>query len=485
MHVHFVAVAGTGMGALAGLCRAAGHRVTGSDVAFYPPMGDALRAWGIETLEGFSPDHLAPAPDLVVIGNVCRPANVEARAAIDRGLRYVSMPGALAELFLRDRKSLVVAGTHGKTTTSSLLAYLLHAVGADPGFLVGGIPGDFPTSYRIGHVGGPFVIEGDEYDSAFFEKSPKMWQYLPSGAIVTSIEHDHIDIYPTLESYLAAFTGFVERMPDGAALVVAADDPRVRAVVRDARRLRVIGYGVEGDDTADLSPRWVASPRIEGTRRLFDLRRDGSLVGTARTPLSGLHNVRNATAAIALAHEACDVPIDALLGALEGFRGVRRRQELVADVAGVSIYDDFAHHPTAVRETVRALRERHPAGRLAAVFEPRSATASRRLHQDEYTHAFDDAHLTLLAPVGRPEIPAPERLDVEAIARELRSRGREASAPESLDAIVAALVGWARPGDAIALFSNGAFGGIHAKLRAALEAAPPSASSDGRRSATP
>lgn len=473
LHVHFVAVAGTGMGALAGLCAAAGYRVTGSDVAFYPPMGDALRAWGIETREGFGAHNLEPEPDLVVIGNVCRPHNVEARAAIDGGLRYQSLPGALAELFLRDRKSLVVAGTHGKTTTSTLLAYLLHAAGADPGFLVGGIPSDFTTSYRVGHSGGPFVVEGDEYDSAFFEKSPKLWQYLPAAAIVTSIEHDHIDIYPTLDSYLAAFTGFIARLPASSALVVAAHDPLVREVVRGAKHTRVIGYAVEGDDTGDLAPRWVASARLDGTSRLFDLRRDGVLVGTARSPLSGLHNVRNALAAIALAHEACAVPIDVLLHALEGFRGVRRRQELVGTVAGVSIYDDFAHHPTAVRETVRALRERHPAGRLAAVFEPRSATASRRIHQSEYVGAFVDADLTVLAPVGRPEIPLSEKLDVAAIARELEARGRCAHAPADVDAIVSLLASWARPGDAIALLSNGAFGGIHARLLVALGTAPP------------
>ncbi|MCC6873201.1 MAG: UDP-N-acetylmuramate:L-alanyl-gamma-D-glutamyl-meso-diaminopimelate ligase, partial [Sandaracinaceae bacterium] len=397
MHVHLIGVSGTGMGALAGLLRAAGHHVTGSDVAFQPPMGDALARWGVETRRGYDPANLEPAPDLVVVGNVCRPDHVEARAAIDRGLRYASLPATLAELFLAEREPIVVAGTHGKTTTTSLLAYLLDRAGLDPGLLVGGVARDFEGA-RIGHTGGPFVVEGDEYDSAFFEKSPKLWQYLPSGAIVTSIEHDHIDIYPTLATYLAAFTGFVERMAEGSPLVVAADDPLVRDVVRGAGHVRVIGYAIEGDDTGDVVPRWVATPRLDGTARVFDLRRDGALVGTALTPMAGLHNVRNATAAIALAHEACDVPIDALLRALEGFRGVRRRQELVASIGGVSVYDDFAHHPTAVRETVRALRERHPSGRIAAVFEPRSATASRRIHQAAYVEAFDDAHLTVLAP---------------------------------------------------------------------------------------
>src|SRR5215510_9601446 len=246
MHVHLIGVAGTGMGSLAGLLKKAGHRVTGSDSAFYPPMGDALARWGIETLQGFDPQHLVPPPDLVVVGNVCRPSNVEARAAIDGGLPYKSFPAALRQMFLEQRRSFVVAGTHGKTTTSALLAFLLDRTGHAPGFLFGGIAADFPESFRAGRSGGPFVVEGDEYDSAFFEKTPKFWQYAPEIAVIHAIEHDHIDIYPDMASYRAAFQRFVALIPQHGLLVANAADAEVRAVAEGAA-CRVSFYALDGE----------------------------------------------------------------------------------------------------------------------------------------------------------------------------------------------------------------------------------------------
>jgi len=456
------------MGSLAGLLRRAGYRVTGSDTAFYPPIGERLAEWGVETHSGYDAAHLQPRPDLVIVGNVCRKDNVEARAAIDGGFSYVSMPGALEQLFLSDRPSLVVAGTHGKTTTTALVAHLLRAAGKEPGYLIGGVPRDFPESFALGGSGAPFVIEGDEYDSAFFEKQPKFFRYRPQAAIVTSVEHDHIDIYPTMDSYRAAFAGLVERIPKDGLLVAFAGDPEVRALARSAR-CQVRFYAVQGDDTGDMVPEWLAAPALpEGGIQPFDLFFGGSACGRVRSPLSGAHNIRNALAAIALCAEGADTSVSQLVRSLGSFAGVRRRQEQVAIAGGVRIYDDFAHHPTAVRETLAGLAARHPEGRLFALFEPRSATASRKLHEQAYAEAFDAATMTVLAPVGRKEIPEAERLDVQAIAQRIRERGRRAEAPASHDAILSLVLDEAREGDTLVLMSNGDFSGLLSRIVASL-----------------
>jgi UDP-N-acetylmuramate: L-alanyl-gamma-D-glutamyl-meso-diaminopimelate ligase len=456
------------MGSLAGLLKKAGHRVTGSDTAFHPPMGDALARWGVETMPGWNPDNLRSRPDLVVVGNVCRRDNPEARAAIDGGLRYTSFPAAMEEMFLVARPSFVVAGTHGKTTTTSLLAFLLDACGRAPGFLIGGVPRDFDESFRIGDPDAPFVIEGDEYDSAFFEKRPKFWRYRPRAAILTSLEHDHIDIYPDPTSYRAAFEGFVERIPEDGVLVAFAGDADVRRVAESAR-CRLVYYALEGDDVGDAVVTWQAAPvAVQGGAQPFDAFVGGSSFGRVLSPLYGAHNIRNVLGAFALAAEAASVGTADLVTALRAFRGVRRRQELLGVAGGVRVYDDFAHHPTAVRETLRGLRARHPEGRLHAVFEPRSATASRRLHQEQYPDAFDAADVTILAPVGRPEISPEERLDVRAIADAIRARGASASTPPNVEAIVDHLVRTAVAGDTIVVMSNGVFGGLHHRLLAGL-----------------
>lgn len=466
MHVHLIGVSGTGMGALAGLLRAAGHHVTGSDVAFHPPMGDALARWGVETRRGYDPANLEPAPDLVVVGNVCRPDHVEARAAIDRGLRYASLPATLAELFLAHREPIVVAGTHGKTTTASLLAYLLDRAGLDPGLLVGGVARDFESA-RIGHTGGPFVVEGDEYDSAFFEKTPKLWQYRARAAVLTSIEHDHVDIYPDAASYERAFETFVAGLPVDGLLVAFAGDPAVRRIASSAR-CRVVWYALSGDDTGAIDPTWSAAPMaVTGGATPFELFAGGSVAGRLLSPLAGHHNLRNTLACFALVAERYGIAPATLAGALRAFRGVKRRQELIGVAGGVLVYDDFAHHPTAVRETIRALRSRH--SRVIAAFEPRSATASRRLHQDDYPGAFAGADLSVLAPVGRA-LPDGERLDVGAIAASIQAGGGRAEAPPSHDAVLERLLAEARPGDAVVLMSNGDFGGLHDRLLGMLAA---------------
>lgn len=489
MRVYFVAVAGTGMGSLAGLFKAAGHEVSGSDVAFDPPMGPALERWGIRLLQGFDPAHLDPRPDLVVIGNVCRSTNPEARAAIDGGIPYTTMAHALADHLLGGRSPLVVAGTHGKTTTSAMCAFVLHEVGRDPGFLIGGLPQNFPTSFRlpdappvralplVSSEGGapsratPFVVEGDEYDTAFFHKTPKFWHYRPDVAIITSIEHDHIDIYPDEASYLAAFRGFIERVPPSGLVVAAANEPRVVELVTAYAKAPVAWYALEGDDTHGQPPHWLGAPAVAGRdAQSFDLFAGGVAAGRATLRLPGTHNVRNALACLAACVQGYGVPLQSAIDALGRFEGVRRRQEIVFETRGVRAYDDFAHHPTAVAETLRALRARHPEGTLWAVFEPRSATACRNLHQAAYAQAFQGPWRVVLAPVGRLDIPASERLDLEQLVRELRASGTQAEAASSVEAIVGTIAREARPGDSVALLSNGAFGGIHDKLRRALEA---------------
>jgi UDP-N-acetylmuramate: L-alanyl-gamma-D-glutamyl-meso-diaminopimelate ligase len=487
MKIHVVAVAGTGMGALAGLLVELGHDVTGSDVAFDPPIGPALAEWGVKTRTGFDPAHLVPAPDLTVIGNVCRPTNPEARAAIDAGMPYTHIAGALDRFVLEGTSPLVVAGTHGKTTTTSLAAFLLDGTGFKPGFLIGGLPKNFSRAFRAPRreperklpLGDkplrrpPFVIEGDEYDTAFFEKTAKFLHYRAEVVILTSIEHDHIDIYPTLDDYLAAFRELLERLPEHGLLIANAADPLVRRVVDETlgEDARVAWYALEGDDTAGKPPHWLAAPAIfaeNGTT--FDLYAGGVLAGRYVLPMTGHHNLRNAVAALAAAAQGFGAKLKDLGPALARFQGVRRRQELIGEPRGIRVYDDFAHHPTAVRETLRALRQRHPTGKLLAVFEPRSATACRNLHQAEYAECWGDADLVLFAPLGRDNLPREERLDLEAVAGQLAAGGRSARCMPSVDAILNELGNLAAPGDTIALLSNGAFGGIHGRLLARLSA---------------
>ena len=483
MHIHIVAVAGTGMGALAGLLKELGHRVSGSDVAFDPPMGPALQSWGVECLSGFDPQHLDPAPDLTIIGNVCRKDNPEVVAALARGLRYTHIAGALGEFVLDGCSPLVVAGTHGKTTTTAMAAHLLEACGFAPGFLIGGLPKNFPRSFRAAKASKPrlamgdrplrkppFVIEGDEYDTAFFEKTAKFLHYRPDVAILTSIEHDHVDIYPDLESYLDAFRKFVALVPEDGLIVANANDEHVVRIVDGHARATVSWFALEGDDMHGKPPHWLAAPaQLDHSGTTFDLYAGGVACGRMALTVPGKHNLKNALAALAAAAQGYGARIADIAPALARFEGVRRRQDLIGTPNGSFVYDDFAHHPTAVRETLSALRGKHPTGKLFAVFEPRSATACRRMHQDEYTQAFGSADEVLLAPLGRSNLPATEALDLTRLASDLSARGKPAQALPSVDAILDYLALNVTPGSVVALLSNGAFGGIHAKLLERLE----------------
>jgi UDP-N-acetylmuramate: L-alanyl-gamma-D-glutamyl-meso-diaminopimelate ligase len=482
MRIHIVAVAGTGMGPLAGLLKELGHDVSGSDVAFDPPMGPELASWGIRCMTGFDPAHLEPAPDLVVVGNVCRPENPEARAAIERGLPVTHIAGALSRFALAQSAPLVVGGTHGKTTTTALAAWLLERTGFGPGFLIGGLPKGFERSFRAPPAvrrlpsaprperRAPFVIEGDEYDTAFFEKTAKFLHYAPEIAIVTSIEHDHVDIYPTLESYLEAFRRFVALVPEHGLVVANGADPLVVDVVSGAARAPVSWFALEGEATHGVPPHWLAAPAAsDEVAQTFDLYAGGVACGRLALPLPGRHNLKNALAAIGAVTQGFGARLADIGPALAAFRGVRRRQELIGTPRGAFVYDDFAHHPTAVRETLAALRARHPTARLVAIFEPRSATACRRTHQDEYAKSFDLADEIVFAPLGRSNLPPEEALDLALLVGELARRDKQAANEPSVDAIVERLGRSVRSGDVVALLSNGAFGGIHTKLLARLE----------------
>ena len=478
MHIHIVAVAGTGMGALAGLLIELGHQVSGSDVAFDPPMGPALESWGVRCLRGFDPRNLEPTPDLTIIGNVCRKDNPEVVAVIERGLPYTHIAGALGDFVLGNTSPLVVAGTHGKTTTTAMAAHLLEACGFAPGFLIGGLPKNFPRSFRAPKIckprltmgdrplrKPPFVIEGDEYDTAFFEKSAKFLHYRPEVAILTSIEHDHVDIYPNLESYLEAFQKFVALVPEEGLIVANAADEHVVRVVDAHARAEIAWFALEGEDTHGKPPHWLAAPSNAdeaGTR--FDLYAGGVACGRLALTVPGRHNLKNALAAIGAVAQGYGARIADIGPALARFEGVRRRQDLIGTPRESFVYDDFAHHPTAVQETLKALRSKHPTSKLFAVFEPRSATACRRMHQADYTHAFDSADDVILAPLARSNLPPEEALDVGLLARDLSAHGKAAQALPNVDAIIDYLAQSVTPGSVVALLSNGSFGGIHAKL---------------------
>ncbi len=467
-HVHFVAIAGTGMGSLAGLLRSRGFEVTGSDEGVYPPMSTALEAWGIPVSPGFRAEHvLERRPDLVVIGNAVRSDNPEARAAIDAGLPYLSFPDALYEYAIQGKHPVVVSGTHGKTSTTSLIAALLLETGQDPSVLVGGIAENLGGSFRDGQ-GPHFVVEGDEYDTAFFDKTPKFLHYHARTLVLTSVEFDHADIYRDLDHVKSAFRQLVEGLPADSAIVAALEEPNVAEVVAGAS-CPVIGYAVGEAARTEWSARSLA-PDPDGTG--FEVVHGGRVVARARLPLHGRHNVANALAALATL-DRLEVPMEAAVAALPRFRGVKRRQEERGEAGGVLVIDDFAHHPTAVRETLAGLRARFPGRRLVAVFEPRSNTSRRAVFQRAYAEAFDAADRVLVCRVDEDPIysafgEVSERFSAETLATELASRGVDARALPDVAAIVEHLAETSAPGDVVVTLSNGGFGGIWDALLARL-----------------
>ena len=465
MKIHLIGICGTAMATLAAMLKRKGLEVRGSDQDVYPPMSDFLAAEGIPTLSGYRAEHITGDLDQVIVGNAISRGNAELEEVLDRKIRYCSLPEAIREHFLWGARSIVIAGTHGKTTTTSLTGWLLTHGGVDPSVLVGGIArnfGESGSSYRLGS-GRDFVIEGDEYDSAFFDKTAKFLKYLPDIAVVNNVEFDHADIYADFAAVSLAFQRLLKLVPRRGLLLVGADSPGARALIPTAvSRVQTFGTAEDVDWQAhDIEP--VAA----GSR--FKVRRNGSPFGVFEVALVGTHNVRNAVAAVAVAAEV-GISVERIADGLKSFAGVKRRLEVVGVADGVTVYDDFAHHPTAVAETIAAMRAAHPEARLWAVFEPRSASSCRRVFQADFANAFAGADEVVLAPIFRSKLPEAERLSIPELVHDLRCRNQSAREAESIDDIVRIIVDEHRPGDHVVLMSNGGFGGIHRKLVQALGA---------------
>ena len=461
MHVHILGICGTFMGGIAAIAKAAGHRVTGSDRNVYPPMSTQLAALGIDVVEGFDAAQLDPTPDVVVVGNVMSRGVPVIEALLERGIPFESGPEWLARTVLRDRWVLGVAGTHGKTTTSSMLAWILEYAGLSPGFLIGGVPGDFGVSARLGES--PFfVIEADEYDTAFFDKRAKFVHYRPRTVILNNLEFDHADIYPDVAAIERQFHHLVRTVPPSGLVVAHAGDPHLRTVLDMGCWSARETFGSAGFGTVEsaVAPSWSA--------RLADARGDGShfevlcgdtRVGEVRWELLGRHNVDNALASIAAARHA-GVPPEVACAALKEFRGVKRRLELRGEVRGVRVYDDFAHHPTAIATTLDGLRRKVGAQRIVAVLEPRSNTMKLGVHRDTLAASLEAADQVWMYA------PADLGWDAAAVVAAFGARGHVA---RDVDALAHELAANLRAGDHALIMSNGGFGGLHGKLLAALQ----------------
>jgi UDP-N-acetylmuramate: L-alanyl-gamma-D-glutamyl-meso-diaminopimelate ligase len=455
------------MGSLAGLLRAKGHRVTGSDQGVYPPMSTMLDELGIAYSPTFDPANLEPAPDIVIVGNAISRGNVELEAVLERRLRYASGAHIIKEELLWGRHVVAVAGTHGKTSTTSVLAWLLESAGLNPSFLIGGVAENFGVSFRLTDSE-HFVIEADEYDTAYFDKGPKMWHYLPHTGIMTNVEFDHADIYRDEIAYRFAFERFINLIPRSGSLIVGWETAAAREM--SVKSLAPVeSFGLEQRDGKG-HPRWLAENvqyRPDGT--VFDVFHDQTRLGTVETPLSGAFNVRNCLAAIAAAR-AVEADWGAIVEGLRTFKSVRRRMEIRGEVNGVTVIDDFAHHPTAVRETIEATRQRFAGHRLIAIFEPRSYTAQRKEFQEPYQEALGLADRVVLAGLFRPErYDKRTGMDPAELTAGVRYGGVPADYIPEVDRIVETVTGESRPGDIILVMSNGGFGGIHEKLLTALE----------------
>jgi len=425
-------------------------------------MSDLLARKGIEIKNGFSPEHIPADAELVIIGNAVKKDNPEVAETVRRGLRYLSFPQALEEFHLADRTSITVAGTHGKTTTCALIAWILRHAGLDPGFLIGGVLRNFDSSSVPGS-GRYFVVEGDEYHSAFFDRRPKFLHYRPRIGVLTSVDFDHADIFGGLEDCVDTFRRFAELIPPDGVLIAATDNPHVRGIVRSAGGARVETYGFED----------AASWRISGFESSpqncsFSLRHDAAGEYRIVSPLPGRHNALNAAAAFIAAVEA-GVPPTAIIEGIGGFLGVKRRQEVRGVTDGIVVIDDFAHHPTEVGETIAAIKGRYDGRRIWAVWEPRTNSSRRNYFQEEYARAFSGADRVIVAGVYHPEqIEEGRRFSPEKLAADLLERGIDARYIETVDRIIGVLAGEARPGDIVLIMSNGAFGNIHERLIDAL-----------------
>jgi UDP-N-acetylmuramate: L-alanyl-gamma-D-glutamyl-meso-diaminopimelate ligase len=474
-HIHLIGICGTAMASLAGMLQTQGYRITGSDAAAYPPMSDVLAALGIPLLQPYAEANLDPRPDLVIVGNAISRGNVELEHVLDRRIPFTSMAALLHDEFLPGRESLVVAGTHGKTTTTSMLAWIYEVASHTqpelaPSFLIGGVAENFGTSFMVRPISAgirqPFLLEGDEYDTAFFDKGPKFLHYFPDAAILTHVEFDHADIYADLPAVKTAFKRLVNLIPRRGRLVAFDGSENVTECIAKAF-CSVERYGFSANS------KWrIENIAHDGSMTQWTLLRGGARFAELRLPMAGEHNALNATAAAALA-AGQGLPVEAIVEALATFRSVKRRLEVRAIVNGITIIDDFAHHPTAIRETLRALRTAYPRRRLWAILEPRSNTLRRNVFEEALIDSLAFADHTVVASVFQSEaIPPAERLYPERVVAALRARGIDSAVCADADAIVSAIVPQLVSGDIVAILSNGGFGGIYEKLPRALEDLP-------------
>ena len=468
LHYQLIGIGGTAMASLAGLLKAAGHTVTGSDENVYPPMSTGLQEMGIAYVQGYKPENLSPEPDVVIVGNAISRGNPELEAVLERKLRYTSAAATIKEEFIWGHHSMAVAGTHGKTTTTSLLAWVLESAGLNPSFLIGGVAENFGTSFRLTDSN-YFVIEADEYDTAYFDKGPKMWHYLPDTAIVNNIEFDHADIYRDEEAYKFAFARFINLIPKNGVLVAGWDSPIMRELApKSFAPVESFAYGDETKPPTGQTHWHARDVDFSESGTGFRAFRSEKEWGKVDTPLAGAFNVRNVLAVIAAA-EAVKADRDGVREGLRTFASVKRRMEVRGEVRGVAVIDDFAHHPTAIRETIDAIRQKYKGRRIVAVFEPRSYTAQRREFQEDYVKAFRGADEVVFAALFRPDRYTKETaLDLDELVRDIAASGKGAKQLKDADAIVGDLSPRLKERDVVLIMSNGGFGGIHQKLLDAL-----------------
>jgi len=464
-HIHLIGICGTAMASLAGMLKQREFRVSGSDAAAYPPMSDFLGELGIPVAQPFDSRNLEPRPDLVVVGNAISRGNVELEQVLDQRIPFCSLPQLLHEEFLRGKEVLVVAGTHGKTTTTSMLAWIFHTAGMQPSFLIGGIAENFGSSFHVGQ-GKHFILEGDEYDTAFFDKGPKFLHYFPDAIILTSVEFDHADIYKDLDAVETAFKRLVNLIPRRGRIIAFAGGEAESASLE--RCLSKAFSPVERYGAGTRADWQITNVKFEAERTSWSVVHRGRAWMDLEFPLAGEYNVWNATAAAALA-EAYGISKEEIAAALKTFKSVKRRLEVKAQVNGITIIDDFAHHPTAIAGTLKALRARYPGARLWAILEPRSNTLRRRVLQADLARSLELADEVVVAGVFRSEaVPVNERLELPELAAEIQKHGRRVRLLADADEIVSAVAGEMRSGDVVAILSNGGFGGIYEKLPARL-----------------
>ncbi|WP_413584127.1 UDP-N-acetylmuramate:L-alanyl-gamma-D-glutamyl-meso-diaminopimelate ligase [Bdellovibrio sp. HCB274] len=462
-HIHLMGICGTAMASMAGLLKDRGFKITGSDMNPYPPMSTQLESLGITIQKGYKAENLHPKPDFVIVGNVISASNEEAQELMKLGIPYTSLPKAMGEFIIENRESVVISGTHGKTTTTSMMSWVAENAGKKPGFLIGGIPKNFSQSFK-NPEGNLFVIEGDEYDTAFFDKVPKFVHYKPKHVILTSVEFDHADIYKDLQAVKDSFAKLMHLIPAEGTLLACAEDANVMELRKLCKAKNSFTYGFAAD--SDFKAK-VLFQNEKGVG--FEVHHKGEILGPYNMQITGDYNILNATAVVAMS-KCLGFSENRIQIALESFEGVKRRQEILGEPNGILVIEDFAHHPTAVRETVKGIQKKYPGRKVFSVFEPRSATSRRKVFQKDYVEAFKGSHEVMLAKAfDQSKIDAENRFSSHELISDLKSSGVTAEDFDGADQIVAALKSRAKRGDVILIMSNGGFDGIYTKLLKALE----------------